>query len=67
MTYPNQLPEKPEGWTRSLICHFNYGADGGSATYSVKTRTAKRCLLSMGTTPGSRPSKGSSSPEKKRL
>lgn len=36
MTYPNQLPEKPEGWTRSLICHFNYGEDGGSATYSVK-------------------------------
>jgi len=36
MTYPNQLPEKPEGWTRSLICHLNYGEDGGSATYSVK-------------------------------
>lgn len=36
MTYPQQLPEKPEGWTRSLICHLNYGADGGSATYSVK-------------------------------
>ena len=35
MTYPKQLPEKPEGWTRILICHFNYGADGGSATYSV--------------------------------
>lgn len=25
MTYPQQLPEKPEGWTRSLVCHFNYG------------------------------------------
>ncbi len=42
MTYPQQLPEKPEGWTysliwtRSLIRHFNYGTDGGSATYSVK-------------------------------
>lgn len=36
MTYPNQLPEKPEGWTRSLICHFNYGDAGGSATYSIQ-------------------------------
>lgn len=36
MTYPKQLPEKPEGWTRSLICHINYGEGDGSATYRVK-------------------------------
>lgn len=30
-----ELPVKPDGWTKKLIMHLNFGEDGGSACYSV--------------------------------
>jgi len=30
-----ELPEVPFGWTKRMECHFNYGRDGGAATYSI--------------------------------
>ena len=33
-----QLPEKPEGFTRRLVMHLNFGSAGGAATYSVHDR-----------------------------
>jgi hypothetical protein len=31
----NELPEKPEGWTRRMVCHMNYGKAGGTAQFSI--------------------------------
>ncbi len=31
----NELPEKPEGWKRRMLCHMNFGSDGGAATFEV--------------------------------
>lgn len=33
--WPDELPINPNYWTRKLECHFNFGSDGGSATYSI--------------------------------
>lgn len=30
------LPEKPEGWTRHMVIHLNFGEKGGAATYTVR-------------------------------
>lgn len=30
-----ELPEKPEGWTRRMLCHMNFGGDGGAATFEI--------------------------------
>ena len=29
------LPEKPEGWTRKMLMHMNFGSDGGLGVYDV--------------------------------
>lgn len=29
------LPEKPEGWTRKMVMHLNFGSDGGSGIYDI--------------------------------
>jgi hypothetical protein len=29
------LPETPEGWTKRMVCHLNFGSEGGSASYDV--------------------------------
>lgn len=29
------LPEKPEGWTRKMNLHMNFGSDGGMGVYDV--------------------------------
>ena len=31
-----ELPEKPTGWTQSLLLHLNFGRGQGAADYSVK-------------------------------
>lgn len=30
-----EMPEKPDGWTKRLEMHLNYGRAGGAATYSI--------------------------------
>jgi hypothetical protein len=30
-----ELPENPDGWTRRMEIHLNYGDAGGAATYSI--------------------------------
>lgn len=42
MNYPDELPEKPEGWTRHMVVHFNYGSKGGAAQYSIKDASGKK-------------------------
>lgn len=32
---PSELPLKPEGWTKRLGMHMNFGEDGGAACYTV--------------------------------
>lgn len=32
---PSELPVKPEGWTRRMSMHLNYGRDGGAAVFSI--------------------------------
>lgn len=39
---PETLPARPEGFTRKLETHFNYGAQGGVGLYSVYSPTGKR-------------------------
>jgi hypothetical protein len=29
-----ELPTKPTGWTKQMVCHLNYGSKGGAATYN---------------------------------
>jgi hypothetical protein len=29
------MPEKPEGWIRSMVYHMNFGREGGLASYEV--------------------------------
>jgi len=31
----SSLPEKPEGWTRKMTLHMNFGSDGGMGVYDV--------------------------------
>jgi hypothetical protein len=31
-----ELPEKPNGWTKTLCMHMNFGSEGGAATYTVR-------------------------------
>lgn len=33
---PSQLPEKPEGWSRRMDLHMNFGREGGAASYTVR-------------------------------
>lgn len=33
---PAELPEKPEGWTKHMQMHMNFGRDGGCASYTIK-------------------------------
>ena len=33
---PRTLPEKPEGWSRTMIMHLNRGAQGASGVYEIK-------------------------------
>lgn len=35
MEYPQALPEKPQGWTKQMLMHMNFGEDGGAATYEI--------------------------------
>lgn len=30
-----ELPERPDGWTKRMEMHLNYGKTGGAATYSI--------------------------------
>ncbi len=32
---PAALPERPEGFTRKMTMHLNFGGDGGAATFDV--------------------------------
>ena len=36
---PEELPEKPTGWTKRLSMHMNFGSDGGAASYTIKDET----------------------------
>lgn len=33
--YPETLPQKPDGFTKRLEVHMNFGREGGAAQYSV--------------------------------
>ncbi len=33
---PGELPEKPDGWTKHMLVHMNFGSAGGAATYEIK-------------------------------
>lgn len=37
-----ELPEEPKGWTKKLQVHYNYGPNGGAATYSVHDEKGRR-------------------------
>jgi hypothetical protein len=30
-----EIPEKPEGWTKHMLFHMNFGGGKGSATYEI--------------------------------
>ena len=45
---PKELPEKPEGWTRHLIMHLNFGDEGGSATYTIKDEAGREMPIIYG-------------------
>lgn len=32
---PDELPEKPEGWTREMKLHMNFGEEGGAASFRI--------------------------------
>ena len=36
-----KLPEKPEGWTRKMTLHLNFGEDGGRGEYTIMDDTGK--------------------------
>lgn len=36
-----QIPEKPEGWTKKMTLHLNYGEDGGRGEYKIMDETGK--------------------------
>lgn len=31
----DELPEKPDGWTKRQLMHMNFGDEGGAATYDI--------------------------------
>lgn len=35
MECPQALPEKPQGWTKQLLMHMNFGEAGGAAIYEI--------------------------------
>lgn len=32
----HELPEKPEGWTRHMLMHMNFGEEGRAASFEIK-------------------------------
>lgn len=42
MEHMANLPEKPEGWTRHLLLHMNFGEAGGAATYEIKDQDGNK-------------------------
>lgn len=37
-----ELPEKPDGWTKRLAVHYNYGEKGGAATYTIRDERGRQ-------------------------
>lgn len=37
-----ELPERPDGWTRHLAVHYNYGEKGGAATYTIRDEKGRQ-------------------------
>lgn len=37
-----ELPEKPDGWTKHLAVHYNYGEKGGAATYTIRDERGRQ-------------------------
>ena len=35
------IPDKPEGWTRKMTLHLNFGEDGGRGEYTIMDDTGK--------------------------
>jgi hypothetical protein len=35
LALPNELPEKPTGWTEKMVCHLNFGGGRGSMISEV--------------------------------
>ena len=42
------LPEKPEGWTKRMVCHLNFGRAGGSASYDVFDAEGRKAPFGWG-------------------
>lgn len=42
---PAELPEKPDGWTKRLSIHLNFGQEGGSACYSVHDPEGREMVI----------------------
>lgn len=51
-----ELPERPNGWTKHLAVHYNYGSKGGAATYTIKDEKGR--LTNIGYAYDTRKSKG---------
>ena len=51
-----ELPERPTGWTKHLAVHYNYGSEGGAATYTIKDDKGR--LTNIGYAYDTRKSKG---------
>lgn len=37
-----ELPETPKGWTKHLAVHYNYGSEGGAATYHIRDERGRQ-------------------------
>ena len=42
---PAELPEKPDGYTRRMALHLNFGRAGGAATYTCHDPQGKKCAF----------------------
>jgi hypothetical protein len=39
---PSELPEKPDGWTKRMEQHLNFGREGGVGLYSIHDADGNR-------------------------
>lgn len=40
--YPLALPERPQGWSKHLRAHLNFGGAGSTATYMIRDDQDRR-------------------------
>lgn len=42
LSMPDELPEKPTGWTQNFAMHLNCGGKGSISTYIIKDATGRK-------------------------